>query len=226
MSAVPAPAFQVPLAPIEKQLRTHAILCSVGFLVILPIGALTARYSRTFTTKWLLPHWIIQFVIAGPIIFAGWSLGYKSAEVLQPVPPTHFIDTHLKCGLALLILYLVQLVLGVSAHFFKFRATLHGHRAPHNYLHAIVGIAIFILAAYQMHYGLYTEWVLRTGGAHTVPLAAKHAWIALIVVFWVLYVLGMALLPRQLRQERQFRADLKSKDSKDHINKVEHNGSE
>jgi len=102
--------------------------------------------------RWFLPHWIIQFVVAGPIIFAGWALGYRSAQELQPVPPTHFFDTHLKCGLALLILYLIQLVLGASAHFFKFRRQLHGHRAPHNYLHAAVGIAIFILAAYQVCY--------------------------------------------------------------------------
>jgi len=33
----------------------------------------------------------------------------------------------------------------------------------------------------QMHYGLYTEWTIRTGGLHMVPSAAKHAWIALIV---------------------------------------------
>jgi len=107
--------------------------------------------------RWLLPHWIIQFVVAGPIIFAGWALGYKSAQVLQPVPPTHFFDTHLKCGLALLILYLIQLVLGLSAHFFKFRHQLHGHRAPHNYIHAAVGIAIFILAAYQARHFFLLE---------------------------------------------------------------------
>ncbi|KAL9710409.1 hypothetical protein Ac2012v2_006710 [Leucoagaricus gongylophorus] len=212
MSTTPTFVFHTPLSPIEQQVKTHAILSSIGFLVLLPIGALVARYSRNFTTKWLLPHWIIQFVIAGPIIFAGWALGYKSAQVLQPVPPTHFFDTHLKCGLALLILYLIQLVLGLSAHFFKFRHQLHGHRAPHNYIHAAVGIAIFILAAYQMHYGLYTEWPIRTGGLHVVPSAAKHAWIALIVIFWVLYAMGLSLLPRQLRQESQWRAKMSSEE--------------
>jgi hypothetical protein len=90
----------------------------------------------------------IQFFIAGPVIFAGWALGYKSADVLPP--NIHFFDTHQKCGLVLLILYLVQLTLGLTSHFFKFPTIFHGHRAPQNYLHAVVAIAIFILAAFQV----------------------------------------------------------------------------
>ncbi|KXN84643.1 hypothetical protein AN958_12243 [Leucoagaricus sp. SymC.cos] len=209
MSAV----FAQPLQPLEKQAKTHAILCSIGFLVLLPIGALIARYSRTFTTKWLLPHWTFQFVFAAPVIFAGWALGYKTSEQLGL---GHFIDTHQKCGLALLILYLVQLTLGTAVHFFKFPTTFHGHRPPHSYLHVAVGIAIFILAAYQSHYGLYTEWPIATGGLHVVPLSAKHAWLALVVIFWGLYGLGMGLLLRQFKQESQFRAKMRSKESEDH----------
>jgi hypothetical protein len=117
----------------------------------------------------------------------------------------HFIDPHQKIGLALLILYLVQLLVGWIVHFFKFPGLFKGHRAPHNYFHAFLGLVILILAAYQVHYGLYTEWAFATGGLHVVPMSAKRAWLALIIVFWVLYVAAMALLPRQFKQERAFR---------------------
>jgi len=137
----------------------HCQIC--GACPVLPVleDDYCEQHYDLFIFRWFLPHWIIQFIVAGPITFAGWALGYKSAAELQPVPPTHFFDTHLKCGLALLILYLIQLVLGASAHFFKFRHQLHGHRAPHNYIHAVVGIAIFILAAYQARC-FFCSWAL------------------------------------------------------------------
>ena len=36
--------------------------------------------------------------------------------------------------------------------------------------------------ALQVHYGLYTEWAVATGGLHQVPESAKHAWLALTIV--------------------------------------------
>jgi hypothetical protein len=97
--------------------------------------------------RWFWPHATIQFFIAGPIIFAGWALGYKTSTQLGQ---GQFVDPHQKCGLALLILYLIQITLGASAHFFKFPKVFRGHREPLNYIHLTVGIAIFILAAFQV----------------------------------------------------------------------------
>ncbi|KAH9478767.1 Cytochrome b561 and DOMON domain-containing protein [Psilocybe cubensis] len=193
--------FSIPLTELERRARNHAILCVVGFLILLPIGALVARYSRTLRYKWFWAHWIIQFLIAGPVIFTGWALGYKTTNELET---PHFTDPHQKVGLALLILYVVQMALGAIVHFFKLPSIFRGHRPPHSYLHVLVGLAIFILAQWQVHYGLFTEWLL-TGGLHQVPESAKHAWLALVIVFWVLYGLGMALLPRQFKQESQAR---------------------
>jgi len=190
------------LTPFEVRVRNHAVLCTVGFLILLPIGALVARYSRTLPYKWFYAHWIIQFVIAGPVIFAGWALGHQTSTFLGA---GHFIDPHQKMGLALIILYVLQLAIGVLVHFFKFPKLLRGHRAPHNYLHVIFGLAIFILAQYDVHYGLYIEWDNQTGGLHQVPNSAKKAWLALVVLFWVLYGLGMAFIPRQFKQESESR---------------------
>jgi hypothetical protein len=41
----------LPLSPFESRVRTHALLESIGFLVLLPIGVLVARYTRTFTAR-------------------------------------------------------------------------------------------------------------------------------------------------------------------------------
>jgi len=84
-----------------------------------------------------------------------------------------------------------------------------GYRPPQNYFHAILGLAILALAAYQVHYGLTREWAFATGNLHPVPKSAIHAWEALIIIFWVLYALGLVLLPRQFIQEKQKREQAK-----------------
>ena len=45
----------------------HAILCTIGFLILLPAGALLARYARTFTNVWFKGHWLFQ------LLFGEWS---------------------------------------------------------------------------------------------------------------------------------------------------------
>ncbi|KAF8155491.1 hypothetical protein B0H34DRAFT_849806 [Crassisporium funariophilum] len=189
-----------PLNDLELRARNHAVLSTVGFLILLPIGVLVARYTRTLPYKWFYAHWSIQFIIAGPVILVGWSLGYKTSTMLEQ---GHFKDPHQKMGMALLIMYILQLALGAFVHFAKFPSLFRGYRAPHNYLHVVLGLVIFIVAQYQVHYALFTEWTFATGGLHQVPMSAKNAWLAL--VFWVLYGLGMALMPRQFKQERQVR---------------------
>ncbi|KAF8068669.1 eukaryotic cytochrome b561-domain-containing protein [Lyophyllum atratum] len=188
-----------PLTPLEEKAKTHAILCTTGFLVLLPIGVLVARFTRTFTKRWWTAHWIIQLVISGPVILTGWAMGHQTTDTLNL---GHFIDTHQKTGLTLLVLYAVQVLLGIFVHFFKFPSLFRGRRPPQNYFHVFLGLVIFILAAFQVHYGLYTEWDIAFGGLHKIPQSAKNAWLALIIVFWVLYIVGMALIPRQMRQER------------------------
>ncbi|KAJ7697628.1 hypothetical protein B0H17DRAFT_1051651 [Mycena rosella] len=114
-------------------------------------------------------------------------------------------DPHQKIGVALLAMYVTQLLLGGFIHFVKL--PIRGHRPPQNYLHAVLGLAIIALAAYQIHYGLTIEWLLT--GQGPVPGSALNAWLALIIVFWALYFLGMALLPRQFSREKEGRAAMR-----------------
>jgi len=187
----------------EEKLKKHAILSSVGFLIVLPLGALIARYLRTFTKSWFYAHAIIQFFIAGPIIYAGWSYGHSATGELFTGGNWH--DRHKRIGLALLLLYLVQLTGGLIIHFFKMPNFRGGRRPPQNYFHAILGLTIIGLAFYQAHFGLKSEWLEATGTL--TPHSALAGWIAVIVIFWVLYAIGLAFLPRQYGQEAAGRGE-------------------
>ncbi|KAJ7189428.1 hypothetical protein GGX14DRAFT_529703 [Mycena pura] len=186
------------LLPIEVKARNHGIILAVGFLVLLPIGVLIARYTRTFTPHWFWSHAFIQLVISGPVIFYGWAQGYQVARQLEL---QNLNDPHHKIGIALLTLYVTQLLLGAFVHFVKLPRLFRGHRPPWSYLHVALGLAILALAAYQVHYGFTIEGVFALEGLHAVTSRAMHAWLALVIVFWVLYFLGMGLLPRQYMQE-------------------------
>jgi len=88
-------------------------------LILLPLGIFIARFSRTIPflqNKWFTAHWVVQFVVSSPIIFAGWAIGYQH---VQSEGGGHFRDRHTRIGLALLVLYLVQLLWGTIIHFFK-----------------------------------------------------------------------------------------------------------
>jgi len=198
--------ISVPLSMQEILARRHAILCSVGFLILLPLGVLLARYTRTFLRHWFWGHAIIQLIVSAPVIFAGVAYGFQAANSLE-FPMLQ--DPHQKIGVALIALYAIQLLLGMFIHFIKL--PIRGHRPPQNYLHVVLGLAILALAAYQVHYGLTIEWVFATGGNHPIPDDAMHAWLALIIVFWVLYFLGMALLPRQFKREKEGRQAMRMK---------------
>jgi hypothetical protein len=58
----------------------------------------------------------------------------------------------------LLILYLIQSFLGVFIHAVKFPSFARSrlHRPPQNYLHAVLGLAILALAAYQVRSLVYS----------------------------------------------------------------------
>ncbi len=56
-----------PLLPYEKYIVAHAICCVIGFLGLLPLGAIVARWARTFSPVWFRIHWVIQFVLGAQL---------------------------------------------------------------------------------------------------------------------------------------------------------------
>ncbi|KAJ7115063.1 hypothetical protein C8R43DRAFT_902864 [Mycena crocata] len=192
----------LPLSPLESKARIHAHVAFFAYLVAMPLGIFIARYLRTFTNSWFWPHAIVNFVLTGPLVFTGFALGYQTSS--QAGAP-HFSDPHQQVGLALLVMYLIQVFLGAFIHWIKLPFRFPGGRPPQNYLHAILGLSIVALASWQTHYGLWYEWMWATGNAHPVNWRCKHFWLAVVVIVWSLYIIGLGLLPRQLKQEEASR---------------------
>lgn len=80
-----------PLTKVDRMIIAHAIFGVIGFLFLLPLGALVARYFRTSTSTWFRIHQTIQSFVAGPIIIVGFALG---VSVVADTDGDHFDSTH------------------------------------------------------------------------------------------------------------------------------------
>ncbi|KAI0699571.1 hypothetical protein BC835DRAFT_1267610 [Cytidiella melzeri] len=193
----------MPLQTYEKYIIAHAIIGVLGFLLFLPLGALVARWMRTYGAVWFTLHWVSQFVIAMPLIVVSFALGTAAVNMNDSI---HLNDPHKKWGVALFVLYWFQLLLGAVIHFFKPRSnTLNMRGRPvQNYFHAILGLLIIGIAFYQVRSGFRTEWPTYTGRG-SVGNAANIVWIVWLVLIPTAYFAGVLLLPRQYRQEASAR---------------------
>ncbi|KAL0956936.1 hypothetical protein HGRIS_003038 [Hohenbuehelia grisea] len=203
-TGIAGPSTGIPLTQVQRIVVVHAIFCVVGFLVLLPIGVLLARYLRTFWPKWFLAHWIAQFLIAGPAIVTGVALGIRAVSQANAL---HFDSTHKRWGIAIFSLYCFQVALGTFIHFvkpkqsYKARDAHPAKRRPlQNYAHAIIGILIIAFALYQVRTGYRDEWPNTTGRGE-VDNSINVIWYVWIVLLPVLYLIGLSLLPRQWKQE-------------------------
>ncbi len=85
---------------------------------------------------------------AGPIIIAGVALGI-SAVGTSGSP--HLSDDHMKWGVAIFVLYFLQIALGAIIHYIKPKSFAITRRRPaQNYLHAVLGLLIIALSLYQV----------------------------------------------------------------------------
>ncbi|EJD02578.1 CBD9-like protein [Fomitiporia mediterranea MF3/22] len=193
-------ASSPPLLPFQKMVIAHAVLLGIAFLIFLPAGALLARWFRTFTPNWFKGHWIIQFYVAGTLIVIGVALGIAA---VSKAGANHLNDDHKRWGIAIFVLYFAQCALGGIIHFVKSPPKADGTRTrpPQNYAHAILGLLVIGLAFYQVRTGYREEWPLIRGG-RDAPASVNRAWIAWVVILPILYFAGLALLPRQYKQER------------------------
>lgn len=206
----------------QHLIRAHATLMPIGFLILLPLGVLIPRYARTFTNKWFYGHVGFQLFLAGPIIIAGFGVGVHAtnSQVQAGFIPKNFGDQHTQTGLALFILYVVQVVLGLTSHLFKRPShRFFLYRAPHHILHIAVGLAIIGLAFFQVHLGYTFEWPAFVG--LPVPASVNKAWMAWVIIIPILYVLGLAFVPRQISQESAMRRTRNSHTSEQTLRKEE-----
>jgi len=175
----------------------HGVVCAIAYLVVMPAGALLARYYRTLSPAWFKGHWILQFGIASPIVFTGAVL----AIIIPRVGGPKIWGTHAQAGVLLFVLYGTQCLLGGVIHFVKpVKAT---RRPVQNYAHAILGIAIIALAFYQVRTGYKVEWLNATG--RSAPVAVDVLWHLWVVCLPLAYFSGLGFLKKQYAQERQAR---------------------
>ncbi|KAI1794222.1 CBD9-like protein [Ganoderma leucocontextum] len=188
-----------PLLQYQKMIVAHAALCTVGFLILLPGGALLARYTRTFTNAWFSGHWVFQLALAGPVITAGVILGI---DAVATQPSAQLADFHKRLGIALWVLFYVQCVLGYAIHRWKPSSFAISQKRPaQNYGHAVFGLLIIGLAFAEVRSGFHDEWP-KLSGRPPISKAADIVWYVWVALIPLLYLAGLALLPKQFRQER------------------------
>ncbi|KAF7363263.1 Cytochrome b561 domain-containing protein [Mycena sanguinolenta] len=182
--------------PRYQKLIWHGILLSIGFLVLLPMGSLIARWGRTLTPRWFKAHRFLNLGLALPAICGGFILGPLAVLDREA---RHFADVHQICGLLLVALYGAQLLLGRYIHS---RRDVVG-RPPHppsNMLHALLGIFIITGAFLQVRSG-FEEWSMSTQQP-AISHWCHDALTAWSVILPLLYFGGLVLLKRQLAQEK------------------------
>ncbi|KAG6887530.1 hypothetical protein C0995_014633 [Termitomyces sp. Mi166 len=177
----------------------HGLLGAIGFLILLPAGALSARWGRTFTSKWLGVHETINLSIAFPVITLGWIVGLIS--VFSHEGRHLFDDTHQITGVILVTLYYLQIALGRYIHRQRENAASAGRlHPPSNVLHVILGLSIIGIAFAQVLSGM-KEWKMSTGDTH-IAHWCHILWKVWVLALPVVYLAGTLLLRRQFFQER------------------------
>jgi len=189
-----------PYRSFEKIIVSHAILLSLGFLVILPAGSLIARWGRTYTQTWFKAHWISNMGIALPLITVGWILG---PIAINDHDSSHLASTHQISGAFLVMIYYAQVFLGRYIHKRRARGLVPANKPhpPSNILHVVLGLTTIGLAFFQVHSG-FDEWENATGRPPIFSWA-HDVWLAWIVAIPLAYLSGLVLLSRQFHQEQQ-----------------------
>ncbi|EJD05915.1 uncharacterized protein FOMMEDRAFT_104262 [Fomitiporia mediterranea MF3/22] len=185
-----------PFETFERLIIAHAVLSAAGFLVILPAGALIARWGRTFSENWFYYHWMTQVVFSIPVVVTGWALGPLSVAAQGGV---HANDSHKVLGILLFPMYLIQLCFGTFIHFRK--PAYPKRHPPRHIAHGLLGMTIVALAFYQVRTGLTVDWTTATALPINLDIFS-NLWIAWVVFIPVIYVMGFLLLPRQVKYER------------------------
>lgn len=156
-----------------KKRNIHGILNAVSWGILFPIGAIVARYLRTFPSAdpaWFYLHASCQ-VSAYAIGVAGWATGLKLGSESKGI---QFTD-HRNIGIALFAIATLQ----IFALFLRPNKD-HKYRFYWNIYHHSVGYAILVLGILNVFKGLRI-------------LSPEHKWkLAYIIVIGVLG--GIAVL--------------------------------
>lgn len=164
----------------------HMVFMIVAWLVLVPSGIFIGRFGRSMF-RWFPVHRNVQLA-ALVSLFIGFFLAVGS---VSSAGKSHFDGTHQQVGLAIFILAVVQAILGQFGHVVKREK---GWRVQ-NYVHILLGLLLFCLAVWNIHLGFeaWSWWRVPNSASYVI-----YAWAGFL---GVVYLAGLALLPRQLREE-------------------------
>ncbi|KAI9176236.1 hypothetical protein LWI28_000202 [Acer negundo] len=132
---------------LQRRRNVHGVLNAVGWGILMPLGAMIARYLKLF--KSANPAWIYIHVVcqcsAYVIGFAGWATGVK----LGIDNPVTWSESHRNIGMALFSLATVQMFsLGLRP------GPDHKYRLHWTIYHRLIAYAIIALSVFNIVDGL------------------------------------------------------------------------
>ncbi|PWN52461.1 CBD9-like protein [Violaceomyces palustris] len=160
----------------------HMVFMAVGLLLIAPLAILIARWGRTYFS-WFPTHRGLHFVT---LVFV--TIGFFISIAFVESAGEHFSNTHMRVGLAIFILVILQVIAGQLGHHTK-------KRSPLRLLHIFVGLVTVGLSVWNCSSGL-ESWYW---GPPEYSRYIIYGWTGLI---GLLYLAGLVLLPKQLREEK------------------------
>ncbi|KAJ6601063.1 hypothetical protein DFH09DRAFT_1126669 [Mycena vulgaris] len=177
----------------DQMIVAHAVFASVAALLTGPAAILIGRYFRT-RRWWFRAHLVLQTLTAILMITAfGVSItavasGGNGDQLTGPKA-----DPHHDLGLAIIVVFLLQFLLGVGAHFTHSAGhgstdsafpTLATPKSPLRHLHVILGIIMTALLYAGVKTGM-DEWDMVADMKTLVPKG-------IVVTYWVLFGLAVA----------------------------------
>ncbi|KAI5450295.1 hypothetical protein NCC49_003206 [Naganishia albida] len=172
----------------KRMMRAHAVFMTLAWAVTAPIAVLFARFGRGTFAQWVKCHQWIQIGLTTSFTLVGFSLAVAAIRVREG---KHFTGPHENFGLLLVLLLLFQIASGLFIH--KLYNPLRTHRPPRNFLHMIVGCLLLIGGLVEVKLGI-GKW-----GSEKWMVVTFYVWTGLLVVT---FTVGLSLLPRQLRTEK------------------------
>jgi len=171
----------------------HAVLVSVATLLTAPAAILIGRYFRS-RSWWFKVHLTLQTVTA-ILVITGTALSLVAVDHNGNGNQLtgRLKDPHHDLGLSILVLFLLQFVIGVGAHYTHSAGHAKGTSAfptlttpknPLRHVHVVFGIIMTALLYAGVKTGM-DEWDSVADNGTLVPNGVR-------VVYWVLFGLAVA----------------------------------
>lgn len=180
--------------------------------MVAPLAILIARYGRGFASRWLALHRGIQALGTALLTTIGFALAV-AAIYSRPGPKAPHA-THEYIGIVVFAMIWPQLLGGWWVH--RKYSALRSRRSVRNWGHMVFGMGLLLLAWANMWLGikLYHNgekwqrvlWILWA--AVSIDRGVKRSGanlVFLLQLLIILFIIGYALIPRQLAQEYKAR---------------------